>query len=409
MRALAKISQTPWAIQTDALTKIAKIASRDNDELWAIAKAGGEKSNNKILEYRGDTAVINVSGPIFRYANMFTDISGATSSDGIAKAIGEAEQNESVNNIIFNFDTPGGEATEINTLAEMIHTTPKRTIAYVGAMAASAGYWLASAADEIVISSTGMVGSIGTVATIDLSGDDGDQLEIVSSQSPKKRLDAESDEGKAEIQAMVDKMAGVFIEDVANYRNVSTAHVLAKFGQGGLLMGAEAVNAGMADKLGSFETLITTIEGNSMSEEQKGIFFAEEDFNADFIKANHAELYNSIFKAGAEQERARILAVKENSIPGLEEQIESMMFDGETSGEQAAVAMLKAVKEQGAQVAAQIAQVQAPISDEPVDSRDENQKAWDNNAGGCRDTFSSFANYKSYQEGVKKGAIRIIG
>jgi len=410
MRALTKISRTPWAIQTEALTKIAKIASRNNEDLKALAKENGDlDKENRTLEYRGNTAIINISGPVFRYANLFTEISGATSTEAIAKAIGDAEQNENINNIVFNFDTPGGEATEISTLAEMIHTTPKHTVAYVGAMAASAGYWLASAANEVIISSTGLVGSIGTVATIDLSGDDGETIEIVSSQSPKKRLDPDTDEGRAEVQAMVDKMAGVFINDVATYRKTTSNFVEKYFGQGGLLMGAEAVEVGMADKMGSLESLIKTLESGTMSEEKKGVFFAVEDFNAEFIKANYSELYSSIFEAGAEQERARIQAVKEQSIPGLETEIESMMFDGKTSGEQAAVAMLKAIKEQGAQVAAQIAQVQAPIHDEPEDTRDPIEKEWDTNAGGCRDQFSSFANFKSYKQGAAKGVIRIIG
>ncbi len=120
MLALQKMSQTPWAITTESLTTIAKIAKRDNEQLKAIAKEKGDLSReNSLLEYRGSNAVINVTGPIFRYANMFTEISGATSTDAIAKAIGEAEQSD-VEAIVFNFDSPGGEATEISNLAELI-------------------------------------------------------------------------------------------------------------------------------------------------------------------------------------------------------------------------------------------------------------------------------------------------
>lgn len=394
---------------------IATIAKRENEELkslYALQKESGEISKqNPVLEYRGNAAIINVTGPIFRYANLFTEVSGATSTDAIAKAISEAEQSD-VESIIFNFDTPGGEATEISTLAEMIHTSTKPTIAYVGAMAASAGYWMASAAEKVIISSTGLVGSIGTVATIDLSGDD-DSLEIVSSQSPEKRLDAKTDEGRASIQAMVDKMAQVFINDVATYRKVSAEHVITYFGKGGLVIGHEAVAAGMADEVGSLENLIKQLEVKAMKENKTQIIIAEEDFTADFLETKHNALYSAILSKGIElgavAERERIEGVKAQSVPGFEDKIESMMFDGKTTAEQAAVALVKALKEQGASIAASIAQTQEPIVDQFEDVRDPEQKAWDTNADGCRDKFSNFANFQSYNKGVRKGAIKILG
>lgn len=394
---------------------IATIAKRENDdlkELYALQKESGELSKqNPLLEYRGNSAIINVTGPIFRYANLFTEVSGATSTDAIAKAISEAE-NSDAENIIFNFDTPGGEATEISTLAEMIHTSTKTTIAYVGAMAASAGYWMASAAERVIISSTGLVGSIGTVATIDLSSDE-NIIEIVSSQSPEKRLDATTDEGRASIQNMVDKMAKVFIDDVATYRKVSAEHVLNYFGRGGLVIGHEAVSAGMADEVGNLENLIKQLEVKTMNEEKSKIVFAEDDFTADFLETNHNALYSAILNKGIElgavAERERIEGVKAQSVPGFEDKIESMMFDGKTTAEQAAVALVKALKEQGATIAANIEKTQSPIIDEFEDQRDPEQKAWDKNEGGVKDKFSSFANYQAYNRGVKLGHIKRIG
>lgn len=415
MRALQKISQTAWAIQPEKLKTIATIAKRENDELkelYALQKESGEFSKqNPLLEYRGNSAIINVTGPIFRYANLFTEVSGATSTDAIAKAIGEAE-NSDAENIIFNFDTPGGEATEISTLAEMIHTSTKPTISYVGAMAASAGYWMASAAERVIISSTGLVGSIGTVATIDLSSDE-NIIEIVSSQSPEKRLDASTDEGRASIQSMVDKMAKVFIDDVATYRKVSAEHVLTYFGRGGLVIGHEAVAAGMADEVGNLENLIKQLEVKTMTGNKTQIIIAEEDFTADFLETKHNALYSAILNKGIElgaaAERERIQGVKAQSVPGFEDKIESMMFDGKTTAEQAAVALVKALKDQGATIAASIERVQSPIADEFEDQRDPEQKAWDKNEGNVRSKFSNFANYQAYNKGVARGQIKRIG
>lgn len=392
------------------MTTIAKIASRDNGDLYALAKENGELSReNKLLEYRERSAIINITGPVFRYANMFTEISGATSTEAIGKAIGEAERAD-VDNIIFNFDTPGGEATEISNLAELIATAMKPTIAYVGAMAASAGYWMASAADEIVIGSTGLVGSIGTVATIDLSQNEGETIEIVSSQSPNKRLDASTDEGQKSIQNMVDKMAQVFIEDVAKYRKVSVEHVLTYFGKGDLLVGKEAVAAGMADRIGNLENLITNREVMKMENQN---MFKLEDLNAEFLQANCEGLYDSIIAegiaAGAEGERMRIEGIHSQSMPGYESLIEAMMFDGETKPEQAAMKLLAEIKAQGDNVMNLVAETQSPIVDEPEDTRSDLQKQWDANVDGCRQgprQFSNFENFKNYNEGIRAGVLR---
>lgn len=389
--------------------------------MLALSKESGEVSKqNPILEYKDDSAIINISGPIFRYANLFCEISGATSTEAIAKAIGDAESSKA-ENIIFNFDTPGGEATEIATLAEMIHTSTKPTVAYVGAMAASAGYWMASAAERVIISSTGLVGSIGTVATIDLS-EDKDSIEIVSSQSPNKRLDPKSDDGKASIQTMVDKMASVFIKDVAAYRGVSVSHVESYFGKGGLVLGQDAVTVGMADEVGNLESLLIKGKTNmsflkkgngTMAEDKKQVIVDEEDFTADYLELNHNELYKAILNKGVElganAERDRIKSVKEQSMPGFEDKIEQLMFDGKTTAEQAAVQLVQAIKEQGHSVAASIQQTQTAIADEFEDTRDPEQKAWDQNANDVKKHFSSFENFQAYNKGIKSGHIKRIG
>ena len=50
------------------------------------------------------------------------------------------------------------------------------------------------------------------------------------------------------------------------------------------------------------------------------------------------------FSAGAKSERARIQAVQEQCLPGHEALIQTLMFDGKTTGDQAAVQILAAEK-----------------------------------------------------------------
>jgi ClpP class serine protease len=120
---------------------------------------------------------------------------------------------------------------------------------------------VASAADEIVVSETSALGSIGVVGIYRGKSDkeSAGSVEIVSSQSPHKRLDPATDEGKARLQTRIDSMADVFISSVARNRNITANDVQVNFGGGDVMIGGLAVNAGLADRIGSLERLIAEL------------------------------------------------------------------------------------------------------------------------------------------------------
>lgn len=390
-----------------------EIAQRKNDleSFKALSlQKGPNESEHSMLYYEGNTAVINITGPIFRYANIFTEISGATSVSSILKSITEAtDPANGVDLLVFNFDTPGGEATEIASLAELIHGLEIKTVGYVGAMAASAGYWLASATDEIVIGSTGMVGSIGVIGTFHREGDEEKErtIEIISSQSPDKRIDVSTDDGRAKMQVMIDKMADVFINDVAKYRGVSPETVILNFGQGGLKIGAEAVESGMADRIGLLESVLKVNDNLSMEITNMSI-----EERVAQLKAEDQELFSAIFSMGVSQgksfELSRIKGVKGQCVAGYEAEIETMMFDGQTTPEQAALSLIKAMQDRRESFKADVGKVQPPIDDAPDEIfTDSYEQRWATDRN-VRKQFSSFENFKAFEEGIKKGAISII-
>jgi signal peptide peptidase SppA len=207
--------------------------------------------------------VINIRGPLFRYSSIWSWLLGGTSVEETAVNLHAALDDPAVNRIVLAINSPGGQVDGINELANMIRAgnQVRPITAYVDGLAASGAYWLASAAGKIVADETAQLGSIGVVATVidDRAADEKQgvkRYEIVSSQSPLKRTDPGTDEGRAQLQQMVDAMAAVFISKVSKFRGTSDSKVATDFGRGAVVGAREAISVGMADSLGSLESLL---------------------------------------------------------------------------------------------------------------------------------------------------------
>lgn len=258
----------PWLIEPAALETILAIANGMGDPEALQTKLGKPLENTRTVRMVDGVAVIPVTGPIFRYANLFTEISGATSTQVLATDIRAALDNPYVSGIVLDINSPGGEATGINELAGQVRagTRQKPITAYAGGTMASAAYWIGAAATDVVADATAIVGSIGVVMSyLDTTKRDEKsdvrRVEIVSSSSPDKRLDPNSDMGRAKVQSMVDALGEVFITSVAKFRGTTADKVKSDFGRGGVLVGAEAKAAGMVDRIGSLDTVIAELAG----------------------------------------------------------------------------------------------------------------------------------------------------
>lgn len=271
MRAFDFAADQPWAIREENLQLILDIAQRAHQpDFEAVATKRGKAADERgIVEMRGDVAVVNVTGPLFRYANLFTEISGATSIENLAVEFGKAVENQAVRAIALNIDSPGGEVAGVSELAQAIYDArgKKPVMAYVDDLAASGGYWLASAAQRIIAGDTARLGSIGVVATYSerVQREGVKTYQFVSSVSPKKRPDLGTPEGQSLVQSMVDDLAAVFVSAVARNRGVAEEKVISDFGQGSVLIASKAVAAGMADQVGTFENLIAELQKSSSS------------------------------------------------------------------------------------------------------------------------------------------------
>ncbi|MEI9995103.1 MAG: S49 family peptidase [Rhizomicrobium sp.] len=266
------LTAEPWAIEPSWLPFLAALAQRDAGHPEVQARAAEWQQRDYRLMagsaaqplagtqrafIQDGVAILPLTGPIFPRANMMTQMSGATSVATFQSDYRAALASADVGAIMLLVDSPGGQVPGVANLAAVIAAGAKKklTVAQVTGSGASAAYWLLSAASEVYLDRTALVGSIGVVAAVPKQvAPDSEgfiDIEIVSSNAPNKRVDPESEDGQAQIRATLDAMEGEFIADVAKYRNTTATRVKSEFMQGGVAVGAAAVNAGMADKVQS--------------------------------------------------------------------------------------------------------------------------------------------------------------
>lgn len=351
---LSALIGQPWAITEEYMKTIIAIADK-NSNFEALKKVDGERvQNSYAAEVRGNVGILPVKGSLFRYANLFTQISGGTSMSLMVRDFKKLMDDPRVEKIVLDIDSPGGQVNGISEMADMIYQgrKQKKIIAYVGGYGASGSYWLAAATSEIVAADTSQIGSIGVVMTMQdrsaaMEKSGIKEYELVSRYSPNKRPDIKTEKGKEQIIDRLDGIAKVFIDKIAAYRGTDAETVLKKFGQGKVFIAEQAKERGMIDKIMPFENLMSELQEENMADETKKENAAPVisiETAAD-VKKNHPEIAEALINEGAEKERARIQGIEEISMTGYEKETEKAKFESKISKDEFAVQILKLQKQ----------------------------------------------------------------
>jgi ClpP class serine protease len=268
---LSALLSQEWAILPDNLLSQIRLAESvaldmplnpEPENAPQAASAGKPLAGTRTVRLRSGVAILPIVGPIYRTSNIFSYFFGGATMDVISADFEAALADADVKAIVFDLHTPGGEITGVNEFVNRVYAARgiKPIIAYSSGFTCSAGYWIASAADEIVADATSLLGSIGVIMPVH-KGDK--EYDIVSSQSPYKLLDPTKDAHRKRIQKTVDAIADVFVASVARNRGVSKKKVLSDYGKGDVLVGVDAVNAGLADRIGSIDSIIAELNGTA--------------------------------------------------------------------------------------------------------------------------------------------------
>ena len=216
-----------------------------DDGIWHPFGLRGAKNGQAV-------AVIPIMGVMTRYGDMCS-----YGSEDIAGWIMEANAMESVAAIVLEINSPGGQVDGTELLGEVVRQSKKPVVAFVAGMAASAAYWVASQAREIVMESetSSEVGSIGVLCMhMDVSAmleKEGVKISIIRSSGSEDKarfndFEGLSDELLTEVQEGMNPIRASFLKKVKAGRPGIADDVFS----GKMFNGKDALKRRMADRIG---------------------------------------------------------------------------------------------------------------------------------------------------------------
>lgn len=274
---VAAFAAMPWAMRLETLEAMASIFERAHfgerlsegeveAAIGARARPRG-KPQPAVDEDLQAVAVVPIHGVIAHRAHMVEGVSSGagTSTEILDQVIRAAVADPSIRSIVLDIDSPGGSVSGVAEVADTIlRARARKPIAAVAnSLAASAAYWIGTAAHELFVTPSGEVGSIGAYAAhTDFSKAEeaaGRKTTIISAGKYKTEgnpLGPLGDDAKAHMQARVDEYYTQFVRAVARHRGVSVEAVRNGYGQGRTLGAQAALAAGMVDGVRTLDDVI---------------------------------------------------------------------------------------------------------------------------------------------------------
>lgn len=278
--------------------------------------------------HSANVAVLGVRGVMGFEPDLIEQLFyGVVSTQALSAEVDRLAADPSVDGVVLNFHTPGGDAMGMAQMADAVNRARahKPVYAFVNRMAASAGYYQASQADKVIVAPDGMVGSIGVIATMaDLSAlfaKIGVRF-VHPHHGEHKAVGALGAPITAEDEALIKEEIRPFYEQfvaaVAKGRGMTPEAALA-LATGDVWVGTDAMDKGLADAVGEMPValdaaaaaaVIRKSKTNAKSAERKSVssgplrpsassaFKEGSRMDKETLKAEHPATYAEVFELG---------------------------------------------------------------------------------------------------------------
>jgi len=202
-------------------------------------------------------AIIDVVGPLVKRASGDFISGGPTTYTEIENEFTDAVTDPEIKGVLLQVDSPGGESVGAFELSDLIYSqrSAKPIFAVADGDAFSAAYALASAAEQLYVTKSGGVGSVGVwMMHIDQSAfNEQKGIKPTYLYAGARKIDGNphaplSEGARNAFQAEVDRIYGMFTDAVARNRGMSGKSVRST--EAGLFFGQNSIDVGFADQIG---------------------------------------------------------------------------------------------------------------------------------------------------------------
>ncbi|MGF6726718.1 signal peptide peptidase SppA [Paraburkholderia sp. GAS41] len=256
----------PWAIFPPRLRGLPELAHQMEFDGTAYSQIPRHTADAQLsrrdMTRNGAIAVLSFCGIVMQRAGAYDAVFGVLGLQQFVRAFHAALVDDSVGGILIDIDSPGGSVNGVAEFADQVYQARrcKPILAIANSLAASAAYWIGSAASQFYITPSGEVGSIGVQCihedcskALDKAGV---RTTLISAGRYKTEQSASAPLGNAakmHIQSRVDAHHRAFTRDVAKHRGVDISCVLHGMGQGRLLDAERAQGENMVDGVATFD------------------------------------------------------------------------------------------------------------------------------------------------------------
>lgn len=225
------------------------------------SNAGKELAESLLAEHV-DIGILAVEGTIMYQTDSGFGGGGGASGEKLVAAIRQAEK-DGVKGLLVKINSPGGTAAASQAVYQQLQaikaSSKVKVVAAMGDVAASGGYYIASAADQIVANPATLTGSIGVIAQFTKLQGLYDKLGLATTviKSGKHKdigspFRPTTPEETRILQAMIDDTYSDFVKAVAQGRKLPEARVR-ELADGRIYTGNQALKHKLVDRLGDYQ------------------------------------------------------------------------------------------------------------------------------------------------------------